>query len=633
MLSFIALALLLSGPAAPDSAAPAADSLAVSSRDSLPLYRVSGITVIATRMPLPQLLAPASVSVVEPEPISPTSGPAGLLAETPSVSLGAYGGPGSLNSISLRSASSTDVLYMVDGRPLNSARDGTFDLNRLPSGITKIEVMRGPAAALYGANAAAGAVNFITSQPRRPRPYSRLRYQQGSFDQKTLEAMLARNLYRWLGFELGGSWDKTGGQRMNSDYDRLRYSLRLKASPTDDIEGSADYRYFKSENGNPGSLSWPTPAERQKDFQEDLGLSLKYRFLGFSASQNISERNVVADYGPTDNWSRRRQAEINAFRTLLTRIHLTAGVSHQEDWDKSSASGNNSLDQTSAFASQQTDLPWSFLAAASLRYDHTKAYPSQLSPNLSLGWNGLTDFFLHLSYGRSYRAPSLVDLYWPVEVYPPYYGLAFKMSGNPDLKPETSRQLELGVKYQPGRLKASLSFFQRRTKDLIDWTHTVFLPPDTSYTYPENIGRVKAAGAEASLSLGIWDWMDLELSFAQCRTVEDTTSGRILPYRPLNTASAVARINDIKLAHHLWIGWRLSLRYSDRQTVRHQSEWAQGIELPRFLVADQTFSVKLRDARLFYSMENLGNALYQTRYGYPMPRRSHLFGVVLELWD
>lgn len=642
MLTLLVLTLLAAplegSPDGPDSifvetTTSQIESLSIAKTDSLPVRLVEGVTVIATRLPLPRLMAPASVSVLEPDPASPASGPADLVMASAGVSSGSYGGPGSVSSLSLRGSASADVLYLIDGIPQNSSRDGTFDLNRLPAEVSRVEVLRGPGSALYGANAAAGAVNFVTVQPERDRPYSKIRFEQGSFSQSTLDFSMARGLGRVFAMELGGSWDKTGGQRPNSDYDGLRYSVKLLARPTENVSGRAGWRRYKSENGNPGAISWPTYYERQRDEQEDLNLWARYRRIELSASQGVSRRRVDADYGLTDDKTTRRRAELSASETFLGRLHLLAGVSHQEDRDQSSASGDHSLDQTSAFASQQADLPFGWLLAASLRYDRAESYPSQLSPNLALGWSPVKSLSFHASHGRSYRAPTLVDLYWPAEVYPPYYGFIYKISGNPDLRPEESRQLELGARWSRGAFEASAAVFQRKTRDLIDWTHIAFVPPDTTHNYPENVGHAVAEGVEAAATVRPRTWLRIEANLCRCRTAEDSVGGRVLPYKPLNTASARLGLGDFRVAGALSAGWSLSLRYSDRQVVRHASEWTQGLELPRFLVADQTFSVKLRDARIYYTVENLGNALYQTRYDYPMPRRSHLFGIAVELWD
>jgi len=585
-------------------------------------------------MPLAYSLTPASVSTIEPDPVDPSSGPAELLSASVGMVPGAYGGPGSLQSLSLRGSGSTDVLYMVDGVPMNSDRDGGFDLNRLPSGITRVEVLRGPGSGLYGPDAAAGVVNFITRQPERGKPFSRVRYQQGSSDSRQLEALLSRGLGERAHLQLSGSWNKDGGQRPNSDYDGVRYSFELGLDPHPAVPVFLRHRHYGSRNGNPGPLSSPTLYERQEDGQDDYEAGVRF---GGSASlilsQSSSYRTLNSTWGITESRTRVRQAELSGDRRLLPWMTASAGLAHRETDDRGTGSGNALLDRSSAFIGQQFELPYSLLAAVNLRYDRAAAYPSQLSPNLGLSWNPWKPFSVHASYGRAYKAPTLVDLRWPVEIYPPYFGYVYKISGNPRLGPESSRQLEAGARWASSRLSASLSLFQRRTKDLIDWTHIEFVPPDTTYNYPANIGRAVAAGAEASAALTLWGFLTLEASYSHCRSAEDSSGGRVLPYRPLNSASGSLRLNDLKLVGALRLGWKLSAEYADRQVVAHASEWSPGLELPRRIVAGQTFSVVIRDARLYYATDNLFNVEYQTRYGYPMPRRTHSFGLVIELWD
>lgn len=618
---------------APDSSAAVPDSAAAAT-DSLPVYRVSGVTVIATRAPLPRLLAPASVEVLEPDPGAPASSAAQAVSSSAGIVPGAYGGPGSILSLSLRGSSSTDILYMIDGLPQNSARDGGFDLNRLPAGVTRVEVLRGPGSGLWGANAASGVVNFITARPERDRPYSRIRYQDGSYDGRELEASLDRSLGGMARLSAAGSWIKTGGQRVNSDYDGVRYSLELGTSPGAMVPVAFRHSHYGSENGNPGALSWPTPYDRQKDGQDDYRLDLGYREdVRLSLSHSVSTRGILTSWDTTDNRTRTRQAEVNARRRLLSWLSASSGLAHYETEDRSTASGSSMMDRSSAFLSLQAELPHSVLAAAGLRYDRASAYPSQLSPNLGLSWNPVKPLSLHAGYGRSHRAPSLIDLRWPAEVYPPYMGFVYKLSGNPRLRPEQSEQLELGARWDSGILSASAAVFRRRTRDLIDWTHVEFVPPDTTHQYPENLGRAAASGADLAASVSPLAFLSAGAAYSYCRSAEDTAAGRVLPYRPLNSGSAWLRLGDLTVAGALKVGLRLEARYADRQVVRHASEWAGGVELPSHVVLGQTLSIVIRDARFYYAIENLNNAEYQTRYSYPMPRRSHAFGLVLELWD
>ena len=602
--------------------------------DSLPIYYLKGITVTASRTPMADIVTPASVTVVEPDPLAPAAA-ASLLARQPGVGLGSYGGPGSLSTLTLRGSASADVLYLLDGVPLNSARDGTYDINHIPSGAVRIEVLRGPAASLYGANAVAGVVNIITEPRYRGRPHSRVRFQQGNFGSRLMEAELSRQVRTWAMFSVAGSWNKTDGQRTNSDYDGSQYSVDLRLSPSDILGIDLRLQHYASENGNPGPLSSPSISDRQRDLEDDLQLRLAYQnWASVKASRSASSRDILSPWGDTRNRTVQKQLEVSVDRSFIPATRTVAGLSASEAEDQSTKSGNRIQGQAAVFVTQQVSVVEHVLAIGGLRLDRTAAHPSQLSPSLSVSYNPVPSAAVYASYGRAYRAPSLIDLYWPVEIFPPFYGSNYyKTSGNPDLKPETSHQYEVGVKFDSPALKATLAAYERRTKDLIDWTHTSFLPPDTTFNQPANLGRAKATGLELTASVTPFAWLSLDGNYSYCLAVDDTAGGKQLPYRPLNAANASLRIVDIKIVDRMWIGWKFGARYVDRQVVSHATDWGPGLDLPSCVTADQTFSVKIRDARIYFQVENLFNAEHQTRYGYPMPRRSFAFGIDLELWD
>ena len=88
---------------------------------------------------------------------------AGLVATSPGVAVNDYGGLGQLTTVSIRGSTADGVLVLLDGLPLNTAFGGAVDLSSIPRGwIERIEVLRGPEGALYGAGALGGVVNVIT---------------------------------------------------------------------------------------------------------------------------------------------------------------------------------------------------------------------------------------------------------------------------------------------------------------------------------------------------------------------------------------------------------------------------------------------------------------------------------------
>ena len=103
-----------------------------------------------------------------------------LLAQAPGVLVQDLGGLGQGKSISIRGASSSGVLVLLDGMPLNGA-GGIAELSRLPLALAdSLEVLRGGAGARYGSGGLGGVVNVLTPDPRGP-PMARAELEAGSF--------------------------------------------------------------------------------------------------------------------------------------------------------------------------------------------------------------------------------------------------------------------------------------------------------------------------------------------------------------------------------------------------------------------------------------------------------------------
>ena len=88
------------------------------------------------------------------------------LETLPSVNINDYGSLGATKSIRMRGATASEVLVLMDGRPLNSPRDGEVDLSTVPlAQVGRVEVVYGPGSSLYGSSAMGGTVNIISREP------------------------------------------------------------------------------------------------------------------------------------------------------------------------------------------------------------------------------------------------------------------------------------------------------------------------------------------------------------------------------------------------------------------------------------------------------------------------------------
>ncbi|MEW6686256.1 MAG: TonB-dependent receptor [Candidatus Edwardsbacteria bacterium] len=589
-----------------------------------PKYVLPEVVVTATRTPIVEKVAPASVSVLAPEELIPAQNVATALSQTQGVSLGRYGGLGSETSLLLRGASMESVLYLLDGIPLNSAQNGSFDLNKLSSNFQKIEVVRGPASHLYGANAVAGVVNIITDNPPTEKAYSKVTFEKGNYGNQFVQGELEKNLTKYAHFSILGSWNKTDGQRVNSDYDGSNYSLKLLIEPISDWQVRIRYQEYKSENGVPGSTAYQTPADRQKDRQQDVQFKLSYKedVYWITASQSLIEtRFYDALFNTTTrHFTRQSAGECQISLPLLPSGKTVFGGSYQPIKGESDVTNNHNLHQVAGFLNQQYQPIEKLLVVVGAHYGHHSIYRDQISPSISASYEARPTLSVYASCGKAFRAPTINDLYWKDDLW--------MMYGNPDLRPETSIQIEGGWKMENPSLKSSLSLFQRKTKNMINWQEQ----PDFSWKVM-NIDKAKAQGVELMMDYKILACLTVSGNYTYCKVKEDSANGRLLPYRPLNVANFSLAINDYQITKGLQLGWKFQTQYTDMQVVSYPSIWGTGKTLPRYIVSNQTLSLKIRDARLYWKVENLFNAAYQTRDSYPMPRRSYAFGISWEFWD
>jgi len=596
-------------------------------KDSLAVYMLKGMVVTATRTPLAERSAPASVSVLEPDPLTPNVDAANRLSQTAGASLGGTGGIGSALSLSIRGAAANQVLYLLDGLPVNSAQNGSYDLNRVLSQAERIEIVRGPASSLYGANAVAGVVNIITRDSKQLKPYSRINFEKGSYGSQVWEAMVSRPLAQWASISMGATWKKTGGQRVNSDYDGTNYFLDLFAQPYSKIETKLRYQEYKSQNGVPGpdslfypdSLRWlyhPTPNDRQKDWGKDFSLKVSYDQNSFVAVSRNSIENRSYSTVDSRNYTMQTNVEGQYQHSWMPRIRTTVGAGYQMVESDITGVGNPELKHKAIFLIQQAELLKGLMVVGSARYDKDYAYQSQLSPSISANYGLSEHLNFYASYGQAFRAPTLNDLYYK----DPY------AYGNLHLKPEKSKQFDAGIKVNRSEFTASLSAFQRNTQDLIIWD------VDPSYMYTTfNLGKTISWGTELQASHTLFNIVTLDINYTYCLTVQDTVDRPKLPYKPQHIANWSLTINDIQIAPDLKLGWKFWSQYTDIQ--RAGNWWNTEENLPAYIISNQVLSLKIVDARVYYKVENLFNANYETRYGYPMPRRTQSFGVTLELWD
>lgn len=529
----IALAMLAPVIAHADDAAPSTD-----------LDKVV-VTASRTEQTLNQVLSASTViDRADIERLQPRS-LADLLRATPGVSIANNGGPGKSTSVFMRGTESDHVLVLVDGVKIGSATSGTAAFQDIPvDQIERIEIVRGPYSSLYGSDALGGVIQIFT---RHPQGGFVPNFSVGVGSWSTLRGsagFAGRGTNGWYSVE--ASHDQTHG--INScrgkpspggggcytyepDDDGYRNNtLSLKGGWRFDEQWDADASATRSEGHN---YYDGTSSNSAESATQTVGGRLRYRpaqdalvTLNVGRSLDLSTDYEKGVYADTFNTHR----DLASLQADLGKVGGTWGLATVGfDWQRDRVVGStdyfvDARRNHALFAQWQQEFGDSSIQG-SLRRDENSQFGGKTTGSLQYGYALTKELRVTGSYGTAFKAPTFNDLY-----YPDY--------GNPDLKPETSRNWELGLRGTPGWGNWSLNAFQNRIDHLIVFDSSL-TGPLFPYGGANNIDRSRIRGVElaADTTLGDWrlggnaTWLSPE------DDSDDASHGNLLPRRSRRTAN------------------------------------------------------------------------------------------------
>ncbi len=621
------------------------------------IYSISdAIIITATRGKSTSMEVPQSTDIISPERIlivSPLN-VSEVLQNIQGMYIKDYGGFSALKSISLRGSSAAQVLIMLNGQRLNDPQTGEIDLSTLPlEGIERVEILRGGSSAIYGADAVGGVVNMITGKKQKSNGLdASLKFFDGSFNTNLYNGSVGY-VNNWMKGSMGikrvhskGDFtfnDSLGNeiQRENNDMSSSTVFSEFKFEFGDSSYKShldLNYRYFTSERGAPGSIEFPSLTARQWDTYQHFQTMLRGKLFNILNSYQINgfwhwnksrfeetegffavdARNKSGNYG----------LETHA-RSVITPHHaLTYGIGLRNEWMMSNQFSNDHnrkvyylfIQNESNFDSKIGKFPLTIEVIPAIRLDKYSDFGSRWSPKIGSGFNFGSEWqtTLKLNAGWSYRTPTFNQLYWPKSAW---------SSGNPDLKPESGFDWDLGLNTRYPKffnLGFDIVYFDIRMKDLIQWqTDSQF------FSMPVNVDKARNRGVEIKSSLQILqDLVNINTNYTYLDARNQSDSGlynKFLVYRSRHSFNSTLKL--------IWKSLIVGLDYRYVGSRYTDEENNPKFELNPYDLLDFTIRFKPIYSKLqptlVFQIKNIFNEQNDIIKNYPVPGRE--FRLSLEI--
>jgi len=577
------------------------------------LYRMEPIVVTATRLPVNISDIPFSVDVIDFKKAGDNK-VYDLLEGMSGVDVLSYGSGGGLRTLSIRGSSSTQSLILYNGIPLNSAYDGTMDLSLLPSGsVDRVEVIKGPLSALYGSNGIGGTINLITSPFALGVDRSSIGggWTSGSYGYKGLFGNLCYSNNN-IGLKVGIDHNEGDGYRKNSDFYSDEADINLSMKPSNIIRLDITGFNKRSELGVIGPLSFEDETAREEDNITSIGnnISIDLSDRGFMRG-NISvikrERHYKSEMWMTDSLHNLTTLSGSVeFNVKTTDVHtLTIGVDMLDDELSSTDVGHKITQNTGILLQNMVNLG-RFTYINGFRVDNHSQWGSVITPRQAFLLKLSKNVNLRSSFALGFRAPTMVELYWPAD---PYLG-----GGNPNLVPETSWEGEVGTTIDIAIMNIDADFYYTQVNDkIVGWT-------------PHNIGKSNGYGTDITVKRDVGYGLSLRGDYSYNKMTDE--KGILLDYHPKNKFQIGLdwqRPGGLIKPHA-----EFKINFTDKRNATYfdmEKNDYTTITMPSYKLIDVGFGVEISPLKFDIKVKNLSDKDYQEIYDYPMPGREYSLSI------
>ncbi|ENM6578759.1 TonB-dependent receptor [Vibrio fluvialis] len=532
-----------------------------------------------------------------------------VLRRVPGVEIAQNGGRGHNASVFMRGTNSDHVLVLVDGVRIDSAAGGVA-INHFPLGLVeRLEVIRGPGAAMYGSDAVGGVINIIT-RSHRGNNLKQVTAGIGSNQTRKGDVVAKADVNEQGHLQLAAGFEKTDGYDIKSTQTGVDYGYESQ-----NLMGGYEHRFNDNWLGYVSASWFDSDVEYNSSGSVYHGFSDNQSFTGQLNYEGAKLKSLVTlnyqqtenlDYSQSegkDNASTRANIDLTQIQwaniyKLNEYVELGGGVDGRREslgddalsYGYAHSLAGESRDTKGIFGSGKLTIS-DWVLEANVRHDKHDKYDEHTTWSVAAGYQLGEYHRVRASYGTAYKAPSYSDL-----------------TTTPDLEAEESRNIEVGVSGDYSFARWNISAYDNKVDNLIIWYE------GSSGWYSDNVdARIKGLEMDVNFDTG---------------PINHTLVAEFKDHEDDNGVQLARRAKQ----NYKWI---TSAQFGDVEVNTTYTFTGKRLDLPKTEATDEDYipATNLWDVSLGYwvsdafvvrtRVENLFNEQYETAVGYRSPERAY----------
>lgn len=574
--------------------------------------KLKEVVITSSRIDLPFSENSRTIRIISAMDIqqSAATNVADILQQIAGIDVRRRGIDGMQSDLYIRGGHFNQTLILIDGIKTEDPQTGHHTMNMMIpiDDIERIEIIKGPAARIFGPNAFNGAINIVTKKDNKN--FVKVGLSGGSFSRKSLNATISTKL-KGSSHLINYSNNSSDGYRFNTDFKYQNYFLKSRINTKKDpltFLASFGERKFGANNFYTNSPNFNEYEETQTSL---VGFSTKFNTKSLVLKPKIYwKRNQDMfllkredpDFSRNFNISNKIGLEVNS--SYKSKMGVTGfGIDMARISLASNNLGNQNRTMFTAFLEQRIKFN-NFDITPGVSLNYFSDFKFNVFPGMDIGYKINEKLKLYANIGYSYRIPTYTELYVNIPNF---------LSGNSTLEPEKALAEEIGVNFHLDAFSLGTVLFSRQATNLIDYVKETESSP---FFLAQNLRKISTQGIEINSSYTFkLNNFEQKLNFNYSFMDDDYKNIQVFASRYLINTS---------IKHHFTTTFNTKFMKYLEQSVSYKY-----VERPinSYSVLDAKITAKLKSFTIFVLANNILNSSYSEKDFVPMPKGNFVFGL------